>query len=58
MYIGFLEMKDLTKPQTTLDRRESKLLAKSKYFRKLVLKGLREIKEGKVGRWKDVWGRL
>jgi hypothetical protein len=58
MYIGFLEMKDRTKPQNRLDRGESKLLAKSKYFRKLVLKGLREIKEGKVRRWKDVWGRL
>jgi len=51
-------MKDRTKSQTRLDRRESKLLANSEYFRKLVLKGLREIKEGKVGRWKDVWNRL
>ena len=51
-------MKDRRKPQNRLDRRESKLLAKSKYFRKLILKGLREIKEGKVSRWKDVWGRL
>ena len=58
MYIGFLEMKDRTKSQTRLDRRESKLLADSEYFRKLVLKGLREIKEGKVNRWKDVCGRL
>jgi len=32
MYIGFLQMKDRTKPQTTLDRRESKLLAKSKQY--------------------------
>jgi len=51
-------MKDRTKPQNRLDRRENKLLIKSKYFRKLILNGLREIKEGKVGRWKDVWGRL
>ena len=58
MYIGFLEMKDRTKSQTRLDRRESKLLANSEYFRKLVLNGLREIKEGKVNRWKDVCGRL
>jgi DNA-directed RNA polymerase subunit K/omega len=51
-------MKDRTKSQSRLDRRESKLLADSEYFRKLVLKGLREIKEGKVNRWKDVCGRL
>ena len=58
MYIGFLQMKDRTKPQTTLDRRESKLLAKSRYFRKFVMKGLREIKERKVNPWKDVWDKL
>ena len=58
MYIGFLEMKDPTKPQTTLDRRESKLLAKSKYFRKPVLNGLREIKEGEVNSWREVWHEL
>ena len=58
MYIGFLEMKDRTKSKSRLDRRESKLLADPEYFRKLVLKGLREIKEGKVNRWKDVCGRL
>jgi hypothetical protein len=51
-------MKDRTKPQNRLDRSENKLLIKSKYFRKLILNGLREIKEGKVGRWKDVWGGL
>jgi hypothetical protein len=58
MYIGFLEMKDRTKPQTRLDRRKSKLLANSEYFRKLVLKGLREIKEGKVNSWREVWHEL
>jgi len=51
-------MKDRIKPQTTSDRRESRLLAKSKYFRKLVLKGLREIKEGKVNHWKEAWDEL
>jgi hypothetical protein len=58
MYRGFLETKDRVRPQNRLDQRESKLLAKSRYFRKLFLKGLREIKEGKVSRWKDVLGRL
>jgi len=43
-------MKDRTKSQTGLDRKESELLANSECFRKLVLKGLREIKEGKVSR--------
>ena len=51
-------MKDRTKPQTTLDRRESKLLAKFKYFRKPVLNGLREIKEGEVNSWREVWHEL
>ena len=40
------------------DRKELKLLAKSRYFRKLVREGLREIKERKVNPWKDVWDKL
>ena len=58
MYIRFLEMQDHMKTQNRSDRKELKLLGKSKYFRKLVLKGSREIKEGKVSRWKDVWDKL
>jgi hypothetical protein len=37
--------------QEKLDRKESKLLSNSKYFRKLVQKELREIKEGKISPW-------
>jgi hypothetical protein len=44
--------------QERSDRKESKLLAHSKYFKKLVQKGLQEIKEGKVSPWKDVWDEL
>ena len=44
--------------QGRLDRKESKLLSQSKHFRKLVQKGLREIKEGKASPWKEVWGEL
>ena len=41
-----------------LDRKESRLLGQSKYFKKLVQKGLQEIKEGKVSPWKEVWDEL
>ena len=58
MFIRFLEMQDHMKTQNRSDRKELKLLAKSKYFRKLVREGLREIKERKVNPWKDVWGKL
>ena len=34
--------------QESSDRKESKLLSQSKHFKKLVQKGLREIKEGKT----------
>jgi len=44
--------------QEKSDRKELKLLAKSRYFRKLVRKGLREIKQRKVSPWKDVWDEL
>jgi hypothetical protein len=57
-----LDIKDYRKMlslvQEKLDRKESRLLGQSKYFRKLVRKGLQEIKEGKVSPWKDGWGRL
>jgi hypothetical protein len=58
MYIRFLEMQDHMKTQNRSDRKKLKLLAKSRYFRKLVRKGLREIKERKVNPWKDVWDKL
>ena len=44
--------------QGRLDRKESKLLGQSKHFKKLVQKGLKEIKEGKTGPWKEVWDEL
>jgi hypothetical protein len=44
--------------QERLDRKESKLLSQSKHFKKLVQKGLREIKEGKTSPWKEVWDEL
>jgi prevent-host-death family protein len=44
--------------QERLDRKESQLLSESKDFKKLVRKGLKEIKEGKINLWKDVWDEL
>jgi hypothetical protein len=44
--------------QERLDRKESKLLSQSKHFKKLVQKGLREIREGKISPWKEVWDEL
>ena len=40
--------KMLSLVQERLDRKESKLLSQSKHFKKLVQKGLKEIKEGKT----------
>jgi hypothetical protein len=40
--------KMLSLVQERSDRKESKLLSQSKHFKKLVRKGLREIKEGKI----------
>jgi hypothetical protein len=50
--------KMLTLVQEKLDRKETRLLGQSKYFRKLVQKSLQEIKEGKVSPWKEVWDEL
>ena len=44
--------------QERLDRKESKFLSQSKRFKKLVQKGLREIREGKTSPWKEVWDEL
>jgi hypothetical protein len=41
-----------------LDRKETKLLSRSKHFKKLVQKGLKEIKEGETSSWKGVWDEL
>ncbi len=50
--------KMLSLVQKRLDRRESKLLSQSKNFKKLVQKGLREIKENKTSPWREVWDEL
>ena len=50
--------KMLSLVQEKLDRKESKLLSQSKHFKKLVQKSLREIKEGKISPWKEVWDEL
>ena len=50
--------KMLSLVQERSDRKESKLLTQSKHFKKLVQKGLREIKEGKISPWKEVWDEL
>jgi len=50
--------KMLSLVQERLDRKESKLLSQSKQFKKLVRKGLKEIEEGKVKPWKEVWDEL
>ena len=44
--------------QERSDRKESKLLSQSKQFRKLVQKGLKEIKQSKSNPWKEVWDEL
>jgi hypothetical protein len=57
-----LDIKDYRKMlslvQEKLDRKESRLLGQSKYFKKLVQKSLQEIREGKVSPWKEVWDEL
>ena len=50
--------KMLSMVQERLDRKESKLLSQSKHFKKLVQKGLKEIEEGKIRAWKEVWDEL
>jgi len=50
--------KILSLVQESSDRKESKLLSQSKHFKKLVQKGLREIKEGKTSPWREVWDEL
>jgi hypothetical protein len=50
--------KMLSLVEKRLDRKESQLLSQSKHFKKLVQKGLKEIKEGKISAWKEVWDEL
>ena len=40
------------------DRKETKMLSQSSEFKKLVKKGIKDIKSDKVGLWKEVWDEL
>jgi PHD/YefM family antitoxin component YafN of YafNO toxin-antitoxin module len=40
------------------DRRESRILSQSPEFKKLVKKGLEDIKTGRINPWKEVWDEL
>jgi PHD/YefM family antitoxin component YafN of YafNO toxin-antitoxin module len=40
------------------DRRESKILSQSAEFKKLVKRGLQDIKAGRTKPWKEVWDDL
>jgi hypothetical protein len=44
--------------QEKKDYKESMVLARSKVFKKMVQRGLKEINEGKVKHWKEVWDEL
>ncbi|EFK11561.1 toxin-antitoxin system, antitoxin component, PHD domain protein [delta proteobacterium NaphS2] len=40
------------------DRKESRILSQSAEFKKLVSRGLEDIKKGKTKPWKEVWDEL
>lgn len=40
------------------DRRETKILSQSIEFKKLVKKGLEDIKVDRINSWKEVWDEL
>jgi len=40
------------------DRRETVILSQSAEFKKLVKRGLEDIKKGKTAPWKEVWDEL
>jgi hypothetical protein len=40
------------------DHRETKILSQSPEFKKLVKKGLEDIKRGRIKPWKEVWDEL
>lgn len=57
-----LSIEDYRKILTVLeeveDHRESKLLSRSSEFKKLVKKGLEDIRSGRTKPWKEVWNEL
>jgi hypothetical protein len=40
------------------DHKESRILSQSAEFKTLVKKGLKDIKEGRIKPWKEVWDEL
>ena len=40
------------------DHKESRILSQSSEFKKLVKKGLEDIKAGRIKSWKEVWDEL
>jgi hypothetical protein len=44
--------------EEVLDHRENKILSQSAEFKKLVKKGLEDIKAGRTKPWKEVWDDL
>jgi PHD/YefM family antitoxin component YafN of YafNO toxin-antitoxin module len=57
-----LSIKDYKKMLSVLeeveDRRETKILSQSAEFKKLVKKGLEDIRAGRTIPWKEVWDDL
>ena len=57
-----LPIKDYEKMLSILeeveDQRETKILSKSPEFKKLVKKGLEDIRVGRIKPWKEVWDDL
>lgn len=50
--------KILTVLEEVADHGESKILSRSAEFKKLVKKGLADIKSGRTRPWKEVWNEL
>lgn len=57
-----LPIKDYKKMLSVLseveDRRENKILSQSATFKKLVKRGLEDIKAGRIQPWKETWDDL
>ena len=41
-----------------VDHKESRILSRSPEFKKLIKKGLEDIKAGRIKRWKEIWDEL
>jgi len=40
------------------DHKETKILSQSAEFKKLVKKGLKDLKSGRIKPWKEIWNEL